>query len=121
MEIKESLEQILNNLNQKEGILASLLVRKDGLFLAFVSNDDSINRNTAVSLATVFNTFEQTAEELKTGSLNYLLIKAENKNIFFIEVSKNIILVSFLDSSAKINDIYKEAVKTTPKIMGVLK
>ncbi len=120
MEIKENLELVLENLNESEGILASLLVRKDGLFLAFISKEDSINRDTAISLAAVFNTFEQTSEELNTGALNYIIVKAKNKNIFFIEVSKDIILALFLNPSADINNIYEQATIVTPKILEIL-
>lgn len=120
MEIKEELEQSLQNINITEGVLASLLIRKDGLLLTFISKDVNLNKEVAVSLVSVFNTFEQSAEEIKTGPLNYLLVKANNKNMFFIEVSKDIILVLFLDATADINRIYEESSKTTQKILEIL-
>ena len=120
METKEKLEKILGTLTSINGVLASGLIRKDGLSLAFNSKDKNIKRELAVSLATTFNTFEQTGDELKTGPLNYLLIKAKNRNLFFIEVSKDILLVSFLNHSVNITDIYNKSAKLSPKIMDVL-
>ena len=120
MEIKEELENILQTLIDKKGVLASSLIRKDGLFLVFLSNEETINKEISIPLASVFNIFEQTAEEIETGSLNYLLIKSQNKNIYFVEISKDIILVLFLDLTIEINEIYKDTVKITPKLMNIL-
>ncbi|MCC7552167.1 roadblock/LC7 domain-containing protein [Candidatus Micrarchaeota archaeon] len=120
MELKEELEKKLITINKFPGVLASLIIRKDGLCLAFLSNEDKINKDIAVSVASVFNIFEQTAEELKTEPLNYLLIKSQNNNLFFIEVSKDIILVLILDISAEINKIYEESIKITQKIIEIL-
>ncbi|MFA5750492.1 MAG: hypothetical protein WC895_04730, partial [Candidatus Shapirobacteria bacterium] len=58
--------------------------------------------------------------ELKTGQLSYLLIKAENKNIFFIEISKDIILVLFLNTASNINEIYSESNIISKKILEIL-
>ena len=120
MELKEKLENILGSLTSIDGIVASALVRKDGLSLAFSSKDKNIKRDIAVSLASAFNTFEQTGDELKTGPLNYLLIKAKNRNIFFVEVSKDVLLISFLEHTVKITDIYNKSMKFTSEIMNIL-
>jgi hypothetical protein len=40
--------------------------------------------------------------------------------LFFIEVSKDIILVLILDISAEINKIYEESIKITQKIIEIL-
>ena len=117
---KEKLTEILQSLRKIGDIQGSSVISRDGLTIASDLSKDVDEETFAAMSAAMQGAAETAVQELKQGSLNQIIIDAQNGKMITISAGEKAILVILAKPDINLGLVLLEIGKASGKITNIL-
>ncbi len=120
MQIKEMLEEIINNLENTRGVEASAAVSRDGLLVCSAMSRKMHADTFAAMSATMFGAAEIASKELGKGSPDRIIVEAKSGKVIATGGGSKVLLVVMTRQEADLGLILFEMKKAMGRIKEIL-
>jgi len=119
-EVTLDLKAILNELTRKTGIIAALVVSRDGFIIDGTSGEDVDLETLAAITSSAFVAWESAGIEVAIGQPRVLLVETENGSLVVTPVDSDALLVLMGNRMANLGRIRIEAARARESVARCL-
>ncbi len=119
--IRLKLLELLHSLEERSGVSASAIVRRDGLMIASHLPEGVDGRRVAAMAAAMVGTAERAARELGQGVFYQVIVDGSEGRMISMGAGPFALLVAMVSRNANLPQVLKEMARVAREAAGILR